>query len=108
MDLMVRFWYELMPVIIAVVACVLCAMRASSEVGRLRLFFTMATVSCVLLILAQTSWWSVLVFELQTVTTYIDDDAANMVWTLFNTITMLAFIVSAVDGKRFRKILKRT
>jgi len=106
MDMMTRFWFELMPVILAALAGILCAWRASFEVGRLRWFFTIATVSCVMLILAQTSWWSVLVFELKQVTAYIDDDAANIVWTLFNTLTMVAFIVSSADGKKVRAFVR--
>ena len=107
MDMMTRFWFELAPVFLAFGAAALCAVRASIEAGRLRWFFTLATVSCVLLILAQTSWWSVLVFELKEVAPYVDDDIANMVWTLFNTLTMIAFIVSAYDRRKVMGVVKR-
>jgi len=107
MDMMTRFWFELAPVFLAVGAAALCAVRASIEAGRLRWFFTIATVSCVLLILAQTSWWSVLVFELKEVVPYVDDDIANMVWTLFNTLTMIAFIISAYDRRKVMGVVKR-
>jgi len=107
MDMSTRFWFELAPVFLAVIASVLCAVRASSEVGRLRWFFTLATIASVLLILAQTSWWSVLVFQLQSVMPYIDDDIANMVWTIFNTTVMIAFMVSAFDKSKVIKIVRR-
>jgi len=107
MDMSTRFWFELAPVFLAVFAAVICSVRASSEVGRLRWFFTLATVSSVLLILAQTSWWSVLVFELKSAVPYIDDDIANMIWTVFNTTVMVSFIVSAFDKSKVIKAIRR-
>ena len=101
--MMTRFWFELAPVILAVVSSILCAVRASTEVGRLRWFFTLATTASVLLILAQTSWWSVLVFQLKDVTGYIDDNVANMVWTMFNITVMVAFMLSAFDKSKLLK-----
>jgi len=103
MDLMTRFWFELMPVFLAVFAAVLCSVRASVERGRLRVFFTLSTVACVLLILAQTSWWSVIVFELKEITPYIDDDLSNIVWTLFNTTVMCSYAISAFDRNKVLK-----
>jgi len=107
MDMMTRFWFELAPVILAMASALLCSVRASVERGRLRVFFTLATIASVLLILAQTSWWSVIIFQLKEVTPYIDDDAANMVWTLFNITVTIAFIVSAFERERICKALRK-
>ena len=106
-DLVFRFWFELLPVFLAVVAAIVCAIRAGVEHGRLKILFTLATIACVLLIVAQTSWWSVLVFEVVS-SGYIDDNFANYIWTVFNSIVMTSYLVSALDRDKIRNALRRT
>jgi len=105
-DLAFRFWFELLPVLLAVIAAIVCAIRAGTERGRLKVLFTLATLACVLLIVAQTSWWSVLVFEAVS-SGYIDDDFANYIWTVFNCTVMASYLVSALDKEKIGKALRR-
>jgi hypothetical protein len=82
--------FELLPVGLAVIAAVRCSTRYSMRIRKVdRLTLILAVLNSLLLIFAQTSWWStyVLLGSLQ------GTEFANVVWTVFNSLTMIVFIL---------------
>ena len=94
---MTAYFFELLPVLLAMVAGVLCAARYRHERRtQMRAVLLLGVVCALLLIVAQASWWSSHVVEgLQQ-----GQEFANALWTLFNSLAMLAFIVAAKPGSR--------
>ena len=87
------FIFELLPVALATVAVILCGLRYSSECKRsVRIPMLMGGACGLLLIVAQTSWWSSIRIEgLPFGTAFADG-----IWTLFNSIVMACFIYMAL------------
>lgn len=86
-----RWTFDLIPVGLAIV-CFGMSITAARHQRRHsdRVFFNLAALSSMLLILAQSSWWwSVIVGDLS------GTNAANITWTLFNSTTMIAFMIMA-------------
>lgn len=87
------FVFEMLPVVLAAIAVVLCSLRYSSECKRAtRIPMLMGAVSGLLLIVAQTSWWSSIRIEGLPFGTMFADG----IWTLFNSIVMACFIYIAL------------
>lgn len=86
---------ESVPVCLAIYSAVLCANRYSQDRRRANKRILLLGVICsMLLITAQTSWIvSALVDSSLTGTWF-----ANYIWTFFNSLTMLAFILFASGG----------
>ncbi len=89
---MLPYIFEILPIILAVIASISCAIRFSRD-RRVhdRLAMLIAIISSILMIVAQTSWW---------VTYAIDGNLmgttfANGVWTVFNSLSMLCLILFA-------------
>lgn len=88
-DMIVMF-FEFLPVGLALAAAVLCAQKYSDTRRKAeRLVCLLGTICAVLLMFAQTSWWSAYYIH----GLGLGTDFANHVWTLFNILTMSAFIV---------------
>ena len=102
-----RFYLELLPILLAILTALACSIRATLEKGRLRYFFIISTVASILLIVAQTSWWNSIVFDSAALGGFIDDNFANYIWTLFNTLVMISYLISAVDSSKFSKVLRK-
>jgi hypothetical protein len=90
-------FFQLLPVFLACIASVTCARRFNT--GRRKqdkLVMALATVCSLMLIIAQTSWW----------TTYIVDGNllgtvfANTIWTIFNTLIMVTLIIVSDPFKK--------
>jgi hypothetical protein len=81
--------FEFAPIALAFVAAVLCG-RKYSQTRRQqeRLVCALGVVCAVLLMFAQSSWWAT--YRMQGLG--IGTDIANHVWTVFNVLTMSAFI----------------
>ena len=86
---------ESVPVCLAIYSAVLCANRYSHDRRNNNNKVLLLGIVCsLLLIIAQTSWIvSALVNSSLTGTWF-----ANHIWTLFNSLTMLAFITAASGG----------
>lgn len=87
------FIFELLPAALAAIAVILCGLRYSSECKRsVRIPMLMGVACGLLLIVAQTSWWSSIRIEgLPFGTAFADG-----IWTLFNSIVMSCFIYMAL------------
>lgn len=85
--------FELLPVVLAVIVVILCGLRYSAECKRsIRVTMLMGVICGLLLITAQTSWWtSIRVEGLQFGTAF-----ADALWTMFNSLVMACFIYLAL------------
>lgn len=84
---------DLLPVALAVVAVILCGLRYSAECKvSVRIPMLAGVVSGLLLIAAQTSWWTSIKVEGVPFGTAF----ADALWTVFNCIVMLCFIYMAL------------
>lgn len=83
--------FEAIPIVLAIIATMFNAERytALKDNGE-RLEVILATLACVLLIVAQTSWWVAVMTG-----TMEELWWANIVWSTFNTVTMISYIVAA-------------
>jgi len=88
--LYLHYFFQLLPVMLAIVAAIVCSVRFTRDRRRHdKLTMLLATVSSVLLIIAQTSWW----------TTYLISNSlqgtvfANTLWTVFNSTSMVTLIL---------------
>lgn len=85
-----RHVFELIPVILAVLAAVTCSISFSRDRRKHdRLAKVLATLASVLLVFAQTSWWvsSVIQHNIQGL------ELANAIWTIFNTLVCFVFLL---------------
>ncbi len=78
--------FEFVPVILAIVA--IPTLLRSLQYGRRRLPVLLAVASCILLIIAQTGWIQAYLSNSVMAMTLFDK-----VWTIFNSLVMLNFIV---------------
>jgi len=84
--------FQILPIVLAFVAAISCSIsfardrRTQDKVG-----MVIACLSSVLLIVAQTSWWTTYLIEHSLQGTVF----ANTIWTVFNSTTMIAFILLA-------------
>lgn len=93
---MLEYVFELVPVVLALVAAVTCASRYSRERRRSdRIVMVLGVVCSILLIFAQTSWWTSYVLQGNLVGTKI----ANVIWTVFNTLVMISFILASLPRR---------
>ena len=86
---------EALPVVLAIYAAIICAKRyAEDRRHYVKQVLLMAVISALLLITAQTSWYISTVILSTAAGTWF----ADKIWTIFNSITMLAFIMLAHGG----------
>ena len=88
-----RFFLELLPVVLAIVAIPL--LIKSATLGREKLIVGPAILACVFLIIAQTGWIEALRHG-----NSVLQELFDILWSLFNTTTMLVFIVIATRTRR--------
>lgn len=85
---------ELLPVVLAFLAAILCAHRFRTTQSKHRKRILIMGVMCAfMLIVAQASWWGTYLLEggLEGTT------FANHVWTIFNSLVMVSFIAFAYE-----------
>ena len=88
MLLLLKSMFELLPVALAVLVIASCALRFQA-VPEGRLTMGLAMLAATLLIVAQTSWWTSSVLSGDFKGTWF----ANAIWTIFNTLVMLVFLL---------------
>lgn len=82
--------FQISPVIFAIIAAVLSSIKFSTDRRKSdRLIMLMTVTASILLIIAQTSWWSTYLIENSLRGTWF----ANIVWTIFNNLVMVIFIM---------------
>lgn len=85
-----RHLFEIIPIILACIAAVSCAMRVTKDRRKHdRWGMLLGSISAILLIIAQTSWWAGFVLAGSLQGTWW----ANAIWTVFNTLTMGTLIL---------------
>lgn len=82
--------FELFPVVLAILVLFQCNSaylnaRRSSD----RFIIILVSICSGLLIIAQLSWWSASILQGKLEDTWF----ANQIWTVFNSITMLVFLL---------------
>ena len=87
---------DLIPILLAVVALIKMS-TAFEHMRRMRdrAILLFGCISASLLIVAQLSWWSTFVLKQE----LFDDWYVNYIWTAFNSLTMLTFILFAAPRK---------
>lgn len=83
---------DFLPVILAIIATVFIS-NSYSKVRRKSDFIVkvLMLIACILLIVAQTSWWQSAMIEKN-----MDGTAfANMLWLIFNVLVMIIFIIDS-------------
>lgn len=89
-----RYFFELTPIALAAVAFILCGLRYNSECKKhIKIPMLFGICASILLLFAQTSWWSSLILEGSTVGNAFTD----YIWTVFNATVMVSFIYLAVN-----------
>lgn len=91
-----KYIFESLPIILALYAALVCARQyALDRRKQYKRVLLLGVLCSVLLILAQTSWLVSSAVQGNMVGTWL----ADQVWTLFNSTTMLAFILLAHGGR---------
>ena len=91
--------FEFIPIIMALAALLACGFRANNTTNpAARNLMVIGVVSATLLLITQTSWWVTHVIEGGT----SDDEPKfiSFLWTIFNTIVMLAFVYAALRREK--------
>ena len=68
----------------------------------MRLSMLLATVASILLIIAQTSWWTSYVLN----NSLEGTEFANYIWAVFNSLTMIVFIIISLVSCDKNVVLK--
>ena len=88
--------FEFSPVLLAMIALVMCGRSFKIQRRRFDKFKLMLSViAALLLIIAQTSWYFSSVINQQLEDTWL----ANYIWTLFNILAMVLIILNAYPRK---------
>lgn len=88
-----RAFFEMIPVFLAITSAILCSMKYSKERRtRTKAIMLIGIVCSVLLLIAQLSWWTSVVIQGNT---YDASKFADILWTMYNNLTMMAFIVAS-------------
>lgn len=86
-----RHLFELSPILLALIASVVCSLRYQRDRRKHdRAAMILATVACVTLLIAQSSWWASTAAG-----NLVGTDFSNILWTIFNNLVMLTFILIA-------------
>lgn len=86
-----RHIFELSPIILALIASFVCSLRYQRDRRKHdRVAMILATLACVTLLVAQSSWWATTLAG-----NLVGTEFSNMLWTLFNNLVMLTFILIA-------------
>lgn len=88
---------ESIPILLAVYAAIVCARQYMVDRRKHhKRVLLIGVVSSLLLIIAQTSWYVTYVVQGNLAGTWF----ADQIWTAFNSLTMLAFILLAHGGSK--------
>jgi Na+/melibiose symporter-like transporter len=88
---------DLLPVLLAIVAIFFLSKRFNTDRRKSgRFVYFMATVCAIIMIVAQLSWWASSVLQED----FMGATFANILWTLFNSLTMITFILMSYPRKK--------
>lgn len=94
---MINYFFQLSPVILAIIAAISCSYRFAKDRRKHdRLAMLLSVVSSLLLIVAQTSWWVTYAIEGNLLGTVF----ANNIWTVFNSLIMICLILFAQPWRK--------
>ena len=89
--------FEALPIVLAVYAAIICARQyALDRRKHHKRVLLLGVLNSLILIVAQTSWYVTYVVNGNLVGTWF----ADQLWTVFNSLTMLAFILLARGGTK--------
>lgn len=89
--------FESVPILLACYSAVTCAKHYITDRRKhTRRVLLLGTICSLLLIIAQTSWYVTYVINGSLLGTWF----ANQIWTIFNSLTMLTFILLAHGSRR--------
>lgn len=90
-------FFQLLPVILACIAAITCAHRFNSGRRKQDKIVMALSVTCsLLLIVAQTSWWTTFLIEGNLLGTIF----ADTIWTIFNSLIMVTLIIISDPFKK--------
>ena len=90
--------FEAIPIILACYAALICAKQYINDRRKQHKRLMLLGIICaLLLIIAQTSWYVTYVVQGNLLGTVFSDQ----IWTIFNSLTMLAFIMLAHGGTKY-------
>lgn len=87
---MIELIFDLIPIALAIIAIILISKKY--DVVRRRkdkVVLFLSVIAASIMIVAQLSWWSTYVLKSE----LFDYDIANMLWTAFNSLVMVIFII---------------
>lgn len=86
---------EALPILLAIYSAIVCAKQYTIDRRKHhKRVLLLGVISSLLLITAQTSWYVTYVINGNLIGTWF----ANQIWAIFNSLTMLAFILLAHGG----------
>lgn len=87
---------EGLPIILALLAIFACSIRLKFDRRNdFKTVMVLCMIAAALMLTAQTSWWQTRFIG------NLDGEAwANEIWTIFNSLTMIIFILVAIPRKR--------
>jgi len=95
---MVNYFFQIVPIVLAIVSVLACSYRASKDRRKSdRIAMLLSMIASILLIIAQTSWWVTYAIEGDLLGTVF----ANHVWTIFNSLVMIIFIIKAQPWRTY-------
>ncbi len=88
--LTIESFFRLVPIFLAVIAAILCARRFYSDRRKHdRMVMTLSVMCSIMLILAQTSWWSSSILEGSLKGAWF----TNIIWNIYDALVAITFIV---------------
>jgi hypothetical protein len=87
----VRIFFEALPIVLAVLAIFVCMTQAlNTRRSHDRLVYLLMVLCAALMVAAQSSWtYTMLKGDL------LGTDASNILWSVFNSLTMATFVLAA-------------
>lgn len=87
MKVTIKAFFEMIPILLALTTVVICILLAHMKKDKLRGLYYFMAFTASLLLIAQSSWYNASVMGLATEDSWL----ANVIWTIFNTCTMICF-----------------
>ena len=85
--------FELLPVVLAVIALISCGRRfTSTSHQQTRTLMLFGIICSIIMAIAQTTWWSYWTLQNQ----MVRPEYTAVLWTVFNTLSMVAFIYASI------------
>ena len=90
-------FFDLLPVLLAIVAIFFLSKRFDTDRRKSgKLVYFMAIACSLIMIVAQLSWWASSILQED----FMGQTFANILWTVFNSLTMITFILISYPRKK--------